>query len=324
MKKLLLAAGIGMALGSPMASALNIDFSGSGNIGASVFFPEINWGSNNAVLEGAINSLGGNPVDGNLRVQNKFTFGGPSDPLMTYQLLMPVTITRSDPDASTTFFDLTLKTGSVFSMFIGDDPTNAGSVAPTAGTGYGNVGSIAPLPADQHLIASGEVKTIGTGGKFRISLDNTGGESLMTTNANSGALQKTVKTVSMSGSTNLEVDITTQNSSYVVSDLVNAGLVFDLTVLDLGFSNPFDSTVIASTEVVNYTPFFGKVEGDGFRHQNNVCTPTVDNGICDFQAQTGTNTKFLDKPVPEPGTLALGGLGLALLGFARRRAARKA
>jgi len=325
MRKALITAGIGLALASPMASALNIDFSGSGNIGSSIFFPEINWGSNNAVLEGAINSLGGNPIDGKLRVQNKFTFGGPSSPLMTFQLLMPVSITRTDPDASTTFFDLTLKSGSNFSMFIDDDPTNAGSLDVTAGTGYGNVGTPALLPADQHLIAKGEVTAIGTGGRFRITMNNNSKlEAKMTTNASSAALQKTVKTQPTSGSTNLEVDITTQNNSYIVSDLVNAGLVFDLTVLDLGFSNPFDSTVIASNEVVNYTPDFGAIEGDGFRHQNNTCTASPNESLCDFQAQTGTNTRFLDKPVPEPGTLALGGLGLALLGFARRRAARKA
>jgi len=310
MKKALITAGIGLALASPMASALNINFSGSGSIGGSTYFKEINFGSDNAIAQ-SIRGEAGSTTEATIYAQNAFSFGGTSSDVITYQLILPVTATY-DAGLGNVGFVQDFGRASSYKLYLDQSGTNAPNIS--TGKGYGDLGGDLLAPG-QVEIASGEISSI-IGGAAGVGPNTFG------TAGPIDAIDGTVNGVAvasdaMLGSMALNVNITTQNRAFVVSELTATSLTVDLTVTDFSFQAPFPS-VEASDSVVGYSSMFGLDGGGGRVNRISSCISFDKGGFCDAQFQIGSNTTFKDKSVPEPTTVALIGLGLGLFGFSRR------
>ena len=291
-----------LLLAASSASALQIDFNGTGNIAGSTYFQEINWGSDNTLLLDAQDIGGSLTRDATMLAQNSFQFGGAGSPRMTFQMIFPVTVSIISDTATVQTLDITKRGDGAFVMFLDDN----GTLNKAAGTGYGDLNG-GTLDTNERRIAEGIIDSIDPSG-FSVNVIKS------STLANLSGNNSTVQTRRINGSTILNINITSQNNSWITSDLVNAGLTIDVALNDLSFNAPFGSSVLSSALVVNTAPDFGTDN-----KQDEACANTLLDPTCDFQVQTGTNSRFLDKRVPEPATIALGGLALTLLGFSTRR-----
>jgi PEP-CTERM motif len=136
------------------------------------------------------------------------------------------------------------------------------------------------------------------------------------------------------GSNTLTVDITTLNTSYFLgSPALIQQLLLTLNYNDTtNLATPFISTS-PSDSVVGVVPSYSVVGGNktnggdcfsggqtGGQTEAGVATP----GRCDFHFQSDASGSFLERPLPEPTSLALVGLAFAGAGFAARRRAKKA
>jgi len=143
-----------------------------------------------------------------------------------------------------------------------------------------------------------------------------------------------VVTICTSGNALYAIDVTARDADHFPT----LGLASEfLIALDLTTShtNPF-STVNPSREVVGVSPNYGagttasgviSVAPSGETVSNRAgrndfaCTVAPDTGDvpCDFHAQSDSSTSFRVQVVPEPGSVALLGLGLGLFGMMSRR-----
>jgi hypothetical protein len=131
------------------------------------------------------------------------------------------------------------------------------------------------------------------------------------------------------GSLDFNVDVTYQDFAFFVSNVSTLNIGLDLnhtTGLSLDFKQQNPSRL-----VVGNTWDVGGDAGpvtDGSapivstRFMNNFSCNPAKNESCSFVAQTQGTTSFNANPVPEPGSLAL--LGIGLLGFLRLRLRSKA
>ncbi len=320
MKKSLIAAGIVLGMSSS-AWGLNIDFSGTGNIGGSEFFNQINWGSDNAIIQDIrADSFGGLTTSATIFAQNAFAFGGTSGDVITYQMVLPVIATFDGLNA--TSFTLDGTRTSSFKMFLDTVSGGVGDLTQTnisTGTGYGNLGGGALL-ADQVEIASGSISTIITppGAGVAVQAFGTAGPIDSVDATVNGVL---VDSDPILGSMAIEIDIATKNDLFIVSTL--DALALDMNISDFAFSAPFP-TVEASDTVVGVAAVFNSAAPNPLNTNiscsgGHAATDGSNNNTCDAQFQIGSNSLFFDPRVPEPATLALAGLGFGLLGFSGRR-----
>jgi hypothetical protein len=138
------------------------------------------------------------------------------------------------------------------------------------------------------------------------------------------------------GSNTLTIDITTLDTSYFLG---NAAVINQL-LLTLNYNDttnlatPFISTT-PSDSVVGVVPSYSMVAtGDPLNPFVKVngadCTTgglSEDGAFaprCDFHFQSDASGSFIERPLPEPTSLALVGLAFAGAGFAARRRAKKA
>lgn len=235
-----------------------------------------------------------------------------------------------------------------YKIFLHDDENGirtAGGIDQAAGTGYGDLsynavadtltdGGLGLVSAGVHAIATGAASATSTTWNItQLSEIVSGPQCLEDDYADVGEVAPaaclTIQTMSWTGGGTLDVNITDQDDGYIISDLVgdDFGLSVDLSVDDIvsqdhGFEAPFEIQVAdVAASVLGHTPDFN----DGYVADSlmdfNCGDEDVfgqETSICDVQGQISAITKFNDARIPEPGTIALAGLGLLLAGAGGR------
>lgn len=308
---------VAIAAGSANAYALNIDFGGNGNIAGSYYTDQLAMLTSSAILTGVQDPAGLALANaGFFYAQAQYILPGSASPsVMTWQLAVPV-LTTTLPGSTPGFaslYDVSLTGPGVFKMFI-SELGNAGTSV-LSGDGFGDVNG-GSLVGDQVEIAAGTVTLSSTFVLSLLEFLGTGPLDSCGVGDPCNPFFGGATSESLNGSANFNVDITSRNTSYIVSEL--DALSLDMNLQNLSFTAPFVPPNVASTEVVNYTAFLGD---DSW--QNDTCV-SAGGTFCDFEMQIGGNSLFFDAPVPEPTSLALAGLGLSAFGLIRRRRARMA
>ncbi len=286
------------------------DQHGSGNFSVSTF----DWSPDNALAKGAFHNAApavndtfmlytqgklGNYIDA---AGNSILGTGLNSTYeITYQAGFQEIITGTSPVGLT--FALTNPTTSFFNMYI-DSSRNSNQLA---GTGYGNGGLIFSGTA------TSAISSFALSNLTPVALDQHGSNNY-----------PGIGTLVGVGGGSFDANVVSYDNNYFKSTFISMLLGFGPdTSTNTSQITPFRQAD-PSALVVGQAPVFGVGYG-GFSSVNGNSTCTTKNSDnpkakCDFLFQADANTAFT---VPEPGSLALMGLGLGLGGLWMNRKARR-
>jgi hypothetical protein len=323
-KQITMASAVALAFTAPAAWAAGVHFDPDGAGAAPTqILQQMDWGTGHVLYSGCFGTTGlGAGSSCTIRAQGGIGSGaggglvGPAlPPGVAYTFELQTRSTSSDPDGSyngtaptaggnTVAFSstgvLADYTASFFRIFV--DSAAPGDPNPLAGTGYG----------DGTLILEGRVNVVD------YSLTNVQAVGVQNLDQNGANDYVGVNTRATGGTPTFTIDVTFINSLYFKDPLAAflLNLAPDANHTD-NSGTPFKSTDPA--HLVVGTPFTGSVAEVGIDKTSDIYCGAK--GVtCSGQFQGDASTVFLVDAVPEPGMLALLGIGFAgLAAFARRR-----
>jgi hypothetical protein len=339
-KKQLMAVGVAAALSLPgAAGAINNNFlfnetGGDGGTGSTQLYTEFVMKKGNAILTNVAagqavpaGGLGGTSttiavtgdfmaqaIAGGVGLGNPACAGVCSTYYFTYVFTVPVTgslTLDSTPTKNELVLDGTGTLGT-FKMYASTTAPNM-----TAGTGYDT--GIEILSGDLAIDPATSVTVTEDGTAFPNPYDGGGTRSNLGTIGNDTVKAK--KTVTLNGGASVLIDVNTYDDDFFKSDIstltLNLGLgsnainSADGNIIGAGFRAAFEPSVDVNGSVNGTAANFGTNAINDF-----YCDSAV-SATCDIQLQITGNVSL--NSVPEPGSLALLGLGMGALGFGLRR-----
>lgn len=326
MKKTLLstalALGVGVGGNALAANGIQIDPTGSGSIGSSIFLTSLGSSFGNILLENAFNSTGINTTIGATTVwahNGADELGGE----LTWTFTFSATATAGNilgPTVAGSIVSLAQTSLGRFDLYFGTtiDRNQA------TGGGYSNgnhiaSGELSLVPPMVFSNLSGTDTTTLASNVGNTSI--TGGGSALI-NVNLGAAQVGP---ALPGVNFVDSNFIVNNLSTAIIDISasNAMSLSDPAASANAFQTANGNLASTSFNGGLVTPFFGGAGGgNGGGGNNFLCESAFQ--LCDLQTQMNTTFSFFSPRVPEPGTVALLGAGLALVGGVRARRKQKA
>jgi len=317
MKKLLLSAAVALAFGASSAAhaaaTIGFDLNGAA-AGGVIAVDNFDWSPGNALALGVFSTA---PVNGvtsttlvaqaSLSVFQQLGVGNIT-PLAGSEFTFQASFSENAINIGGATAGFTAGAGpSSFSIYY--DPTADSNIL--TGAGYGGGG-------DAILILHGTLTTLsGTYTDTTTTLGDPIGllDQVNVDNAN-GTLTR-----SGQGSTTARINVDFQDNNFFLSNI--SSLAIDLQ--DTSFNSlPFLQTDPSDT-IVGITPSYSLVAGVRTNGETCLAGGQDESGInstrCDLHLQTDGTTSFNPTAIPEPGFLALVGLGLGAFGLMRRRKA---